>query len=96
MMHKFYLNMDLATDLLTYITEENFISILICLGNDLNITKYIDQTFVISGIDSFNLNNRIKSNMKLILNHSRNKMKEYKDKNVCRLVTKGCAREDYF
>ena len=87
---------NLATDLLTYITEENFISILICLGNDLNITKYIDQTFVISGIDSFNLNNRIKSNMKLILNHSRNKMKEYKDINVCRLVTKGCAREDYF
>ena len=89
---------DRSSDLYTDIKykEDNFISIIISLGNDLNQVVFENKHFIISGIESFDLDETIKCRLSLILNFSRNNSNEYEDKDIQRIVTFGCTRDDFF
>lgn len=66
------------------------------MENDLNHVDFENNHFIISGIESFNLDETIKCRLSLILNFSRNNINEYEDKEILRIVTFGCARDYFF
>ena len=78
------------------VDSDNSLKILINLEGDHESVFFSSDTLIIRSIEAFNIDKQIKVILKKILNYSRNDMAQYEDKDVCRIVTYGCASDKFF
>lgn len=93
-----YFSKDSKSDYFTDIelNDENCLKVLINLGSDYKKVFFSSKTLIISSMEAFNIETEIKQVLKEILNVSRSDSNQFDDVDVSRIVTYGCAREDYF